>query len=266
MDDVDGSTVTGRVQSGLKLALGGKKRGRIDTLIVTLRPQYPSTRIELTTQVKPVLPLVAHRIEVRTEPVVPRPTEEHPEIDPNSTLLHELITDRRGLAKLSIDAERPLVWLFTYSGQHLLARVPFVAGIASQVRLEVPDDSTRLTAEADLQMLQGEVIDAVALRNTAIATIRSAAKKDDWATVNQKLALIKRNSDIGSLSDRLNAVRVTGTTAARSHRDKGAEVRINRMCDETATLIKAHLGADNVTTLSEEMEALQSEDQKAEAK
>ena len=109
-------------------------------------------------------------------------------------------------------------------------------------------------------MLQGEVIDAVALRNTAFATIRAAAKKNDWATVKQKLELLKRIQDVGVLNDRLNAVRVGATTAAKARKDRVAEIRINRMCDETSTLIKAHLSDDKLSTLTEEMEALQNAD------
>ncbi len=260
VDEVQGSTVAGTVQSGLKRALGGKKRGRIDTLVVALRPQKSSTQLELVTQAKTPLTLVAHRIEVRTEPVIPRPTKEHPDVDSGSTLLRELLTDRRGMSKITVEPGRTLVWLFAYSGDHQLARVPFVPGLETKIRLEVPDDATRLAAEADLQMLQGEVIDAVALRNTAFATMRAAAKKDDWITVNQKLSLLKKQQDAGTFIDRLNAVRVAGTAAAKARRDRTAEVRINRICDDTATLIKAHLGDDQVRLLTEEMEALQNAD------
>ncbi len=257
VDEVDGSRVVGTVQSGLKLALGGKKRGRIDTLVVALRPQFDATRIQLVTQSKPQLPLVAHRLEVRSEAMIPRVTEENPDIDPASTLLNEKLTDRRGLSSISVEPDHPLVWLFAYSGQHLLARVPFVPGAAAEVRFEVPDDATRLAAEADLQMLQGEVIDAVALRNTAISTIRAAAKKEDWPTVNQKLTLLKQQASSSSLVDRLIAVRVAGVAAAKANRDKAAEIRINRMCDEAVVLIKAHLGEEKVRLLTEEMDALQ---------
>ncbi len=260
VDEVDGSRVVGTVQSGLKLALGGKKRGRIDTLVVAVRPQFEATRIQLVTQSKPQLPLVAHRIEVRTEAVIPRVTEEHPEIDPASTLINEKLTDRRGFSKISVEPDYSLVWLFAFSGQHMLARVPFVPGAAAEIRFEVPDDATRLAAEADLQMLQGEVIDAVALRNTAIATIRAAAKKDDWSTVSQKLTLLKQQSSSSSLVDRLIAVRVAGVAAAKANRDKAAETRINRMCDEAVALIKVHLGEEKVRLLTEEMDALQSAD------
>jgi hypothetical protein len=107
-------------------------------------------------------------------------------------------------------------------------------------------------------MLQGEIIDAVALRTTAVETIRAAAKKDDWTTVNQKLTLIKERESVSTLLDRLTAVRVAGVAAAKKNRDKGAEARIQRMCDDASTLINVHLGGEKIRLLTEEMEGLQS--------
>ena len=257
VESVEASTVQATIQSGLRTPLGGKKRGRIDTLLVAIRPQRSSTRLELVTQAKTPLALIGHRIEVRSQPLIPRPTKEDPDIDPASTLLRELLTDRRGLSTVPLEIGQSLVWLFVYSGDQQLARVPIVPGLDDRVRLEVPDDSTRLTAEADLQMLQGEVIDAVALRNTAFSTIRAAAKSDDWPVVNQKLKLLQKLPSSGTLLDRLNAVRVLGTAAAKKRKDRVAEVRINRICDDTTTLINAHLSDDKVRLLVEEMEALQ---------
>ena len=54
--------------------------------------------------------------------------------------------------------------------------------------------------------------------------------------MNQKLALLKRQQDAGTLLDRLNAVRVTGSAAAKARRDRTAEVRINRICDDVEWL------------------------------
>lgn len=258
VDEVDGSTVMGTVQSGLRMSLGGKKRGRIDTLMVAMKPQYLSTTIELATQTRPSLALGAHRLELRSEPIIPRRTDSTPDADPRSTLLGEVFTDRRGIAKVTLVSDHRMVWLFIFSGDNQLARVPLIPGLEPRVRLEVPDDSTRLAAEADLQMLQGEVIDAVALRNTAFATIRAASKRDDWNVVNQKLTLLKKAQPGGYFLDRLNAVRVAGTSVAQRRKDKISETRINRICDDTATLIKAHLSEEKIRLLVEEMDALQS--------
>ena len=255
--EVDGARVTCEIGSGLRSPLGGKQRGRIETLVVTVRPQYATTRLELATQAKPSLPLVAHRIEIRSSPVIPKPDddaarEEH--------LLRELLTDRRGLVVIPTDPERPLVWLFAYSGQHLLARVPFVPGSVVEVRLEVPDDAVRLAAEADVQMLQGELVDAVAVRNTQFATIRSAAKKNERKQARSKLDDLSKLPDPNSFLDRLAAIRVPAVKAAKARKDRAAEARINRLCDEMAELIKQYLNEDKLKQFREELaELLKSE-------
>ena len=260
--EVDGAHVTCEIGSGLRSPLNSKPRTRIETLIVAVRPQHATTRLELATQTKPSLPLVAHRIELRSSPSTPKPDddaarEEH--------LLRELLTDRRGLVVVPTDPERPLVWLFAYSGQHLLARVPFVPGSVAETRLEVPDDAARLTAEADVQMLQGELVDAVAVRNTQFATIRAAAKKYDWKQVRAKLDDLSKLPDPKSFLDRLAAIRVPTVHAAKARKDRPAEVRINRLCDEMAELIRQYLNEDKLKQFREEITELMKSEANADA-
>ena len=255
--EVEGARVTCDIDSGLRSPIGGKPRARTETLVVAVRPQHAATRLELATQTKPSLPLVAHRIELRSSPITPKLDDD---VAREEHLLRELLTDRRGLVVVPTDSERPLVWLFAYSGQHLLARVPFVPGCVSEVRLEVPDDAARLTAEADVQMLQGELVDAVAIRTTQFATIRSAAKQSDWKQVRAKMNDLPKLADPKSFLDRLAAIRVPTVNAAKARKDRTAEVRINRLCDEMAELINQYLNEDKLKQFREEVaELLKSE-------
>ena len=261
--EVSGSLMTANVGSGLRSPISAKQRGRNETIVVAVRSQQQATRLELATQTKPSLPLVAHRIELRSSPATP--VQDDP-IARLETLVGELLTDRRGLVTIAVDRERPLVWLFAYSGQHLLARVPFVPGVTSHVRLEVPDDSARLAAEADVQMLQGQLIDAVAVRNTQIGLIRAAAKQRDWKEQESRLAGLSKLDDAQSFLDRLAAVRVPAVNAAKARKDKTAEARINRLCDEMATLIRQYLSEDRIKQLNEEAAELRKADAEAEEK
>ena len=261
--EVSGSLMTVDVGSGLRSPISTKQRGRNETVVVAVRPQHGATRVELATQTKPSLPLVAHRIELRSSPATPIQDDPVARLE---TLVGELLTDRRGLVTIPVDRARPLVWLFAYSGQHLLARVPFVPGVATHVRLEVPDDSVRLAAEADVQMLQGQLIDAVAVRNTQIGLIRTAAKQRDWKEQESRLAGLSKLEDAQSFLDRLAAVRVPAVNAAKARKDKTAEARINRLCDEMATLIRQYLSEDRIKQLNEEAAELRKADAEAEEK
>ena len=54
--------------------------------------------------------------------------------------------------------------------------------------------------------------------------------------------------------------------AAKTRKDKIAEARINRLCDEMATLIRQYLNEDRIKQLNEEAAELRKADAEAEEK
>lgn len=252
-----GGRVTCELHSGLRSPIGGKQRGRVETLAVAIKSIFPSTRLDLATQSKPSLPLVAHRIELRTSAEIPaRDVVE--ELDERR--LKVVLTDRRGQAMIDAKSVPSLVWLFAYSGGHLLARVPIVPGSSASVRLEVPDDSARLEAESNLSMLRGELIEAVAARNTAIARVRAAVKKNDAKQAGLAVEELKKQPDAQFFLNKVNAIRVPSVKAAKARKDRAGEVRISRMCDEVADLIKQYLNEDKRQLVVEEIRELYTDD------
>jgi hypothetical protein len=262
-----GGRVTCELHSGLRSPIGGKRRGRVETLAIAVKSTHPSTHLELATQSKPSLPLVAHRIELRRTAEIPKvdaakdKNDKENKDNQDEQLLKVLLTDRRGHVTLPADSEGSVIWLFAYSGRHLLARVPIVPGMAPRMRLEVPDDSSRLEAESDLYMLQGQLIEAVAARNTAVARIRAAVKKNDAIAAKAAAEDLRKLPDVQFYLDRVAAIRVPALKAAKSRRDRAGESRINRMCDETNELIRQYLNEDKRQAVYEELKELHSEDQ-----
>jgi len=225
-------------------------------MVVAVRSTTPSTRLELATQSKPSLPLVAHRIELRDVPEIPKPDEV---VDPDPHLLKVLLTDRRGLVSIPAETDSRVVWLFAYSGKHLLARVPFVPGSAAAARLDVPDDAPRLEAESELQVLQGQLIETVAARNTVYARIRAKIKKNELSIDEDEEKEVRGLPDAGVYLERLIAVRVPAVKAAKLRRDRASEARVNRMCDEMVDLIRQYLNEDKRRQLLEELKELRVE-------
>lgn len=259
-----GGLATCEVWSGLRSALGGKQRSRVQVLAVGVRARERSTRLELVTQTRPPLPLAAHRIELRSSAVIPRADAE----DANATLLATHLTDRRGYVTLPRETsgskandqhKHEIVWAFAYSGRQLLARVPIVPGLVRTQRLEVPDDSARLAAEAALARLQGQVIEAVAERNTAAARVRAAIKKNQSDAARAAAADLRSLPELQVYLDRVTEIRVPAVKAAQSRRDRAGEVRIGRMCDELAELIKVYLSEDKRRAVFEELKELDPE-------
>jgi hypothetical protein len=259
--ETDGARLTCDVHSGLRSAIGGKKSGRIETLAIGVKSAFPNSQLELATQAKPSLPLVAHRIELRKTGEIPKADEPH---DSDDRLIKVLLTDRRGRVVIPAGSTEDVIWLFAYSGNHLLARVPTVPGIVAAMRLEVPDDSARLAAESDLYMLQGELIEAVASQNTAAAAVRIAVKKNDAARAKQAVADLKKLPGAQVYLDRVTAIRIPSIKIAQSKKDRAGEARIKRMCDEMTELIKQYLSEDKRQAVSEELKELFTDDEAGE--
>lgn len=252
-EGVDETRLTYELQSGLRSAIGGKQRGRVETLAVTAMANSTATTVELVTQSKPQIPLTGHRIELRDSSEIPK-ADQPPEVK-DARLLRTALTDRRGRFTIPSNGGK-VIWLFAYSGKHLLARVPVLPGMLPEMRLEVPDDSSRLEAEAELYMLQGQLVEAVAARNTAAAKIRAAIKKSDKPLAKAAEAELKRQPDAQVFLTQLLSIRVPAVKAAKTKKDRAGEARINRMCDEMAELIQQYLSEDKRRVVLEELKEL----------
>jgi hypothetical protein len=181
-----------------------------------------------------------------------------------------LVTDRNGqvtLAGATQPLEKPL-WLFVRSGQNLLARVPIVPGIRADEVLELPDDTLRLEVEGQVAQLQSELVDTVARRAVVAAMARNRAKSRQWTEVDEFLKKLQTMPGATAFAADLSAIRLNSIKTARSHKDKATELRIQKLCDETAELIRNYLDDDKVRELQEEIVELKkvaAEDAAAEA-
>lgn len=256
--EAKGPRLTCALQSGLRSAIGGKQRGRVQTLAIAAKSVFPATQLDLATQAKPSLSLVAHRIELRDSAAIP--VADETSSGKGEHLLKVLLTDRRGRVTIPNTAKQSVLWLFAYSGRHLLARVPILPGMTANLRLEVPDDASRLEAESDLQVLQGQLIEAVAARSTAIARVRAAIKKNEADRAKTAAAELRKLPDASFYLDKVIAIRVPSVKAAKARKDRPGEARINRMCDEMNDLIKQYLNEDKRQVVFEELKELQADE------
>lgn len=253
-----GPLADGTILSGLRSPLGGKTRGRIDKVAVASRPVYPHTRLQIGVQNQAARSLAGYRLELRPKLPERKPetgAEDKPS-EPQNEGVVELLTDRLGEARLAPDPEQRNVWVYVYSGDLLLARVPFVPGSLPFLRLEVPDDSIRLQVEGDLQSLQSELINLVAERNTLIAAARNASKKGDW----ERVEILRQQMDglpsKQSFLEKLAGIRVPAVNAAKARKDRAAQVRIERLCKDVGELVDRYLNADKLKQVQEELDIL----------
>jgi hypothetical protein len=137
-----------------------------------------------------------------------------------------------------------------------LARVPFVPGSVPFLRLEVPADSVRLQVEGELQVLQSELINLVAERNTLIAAARGASKKGDW----QRVAILRKQLDElppkRTFTSKLAGIRVPAVNAAKAKKDRNGQVRVERLCKDVAELIERYLDPEKLKLIKYEIDQL----------
>jgi len=268
------------VTSGLRGAVSVRRR-RIEIVGLMVRHREPSTRLTLLTFAPRHRPLGGIEVEVvplpppksdrpaAGEPPADEPKTEDSKPDQPSVPEVRLVTDRNGRVVIHSQADgnnKPML-LLVRSGQNLLARVPFVPGVRPEEVLELPDDTLRLEVEGEVAQLQSELVDTVARRAVLSALARSRAKARDWESVENYLKEVATVPKSAAFMTNLNAIRINGLEASRAQKDKATELRVKRLCDETASLIKDYLEDDKLAELRDEIAELKqiaAEDEAAE--
>jgi hypothetical protein len=263
LDEIAGPLAKGVVLSGLRTPLAGKTRGRIEKVAVASRPVFAETRLQIGVQNQPARLLAGYRLELRPKLPERKPVEEQENAGDGAAAkppmedVVTVLTDRLGETTLTPKPGQPVTWVYVYSGDLLLARVPFVAGSLAFQRLDVPDDSVRLAVEGQLQVLQSELINLVAERNTLVAAARAASKKDDWDSVASLRRQLDDLPERKTYHDRLAAIRVPALNAAKARRDRNAQVRVDRLCNDVAELIDRYLDPDKLQVIKDDLDELQ---------
>jgi len=228
------------VVTGLRAPFSARKR-RIETWALGVRAPADSTRLTIRTRGKVPRPLAGVEVRVaadpKSEPIV-------------------LVTNRLGEVTVRRSASPQPVWLQVYSGQELLAKVPYVPGIRAAEVLDVPDDAVRLEVEGRIAVLQAELIDVVARRISLIATARARAKAGDLDQVKLQLAQLDDLKAPASFGAELETIRQSGTQRARKEKNRAAEFRIKTLCDNTQELISVYLNPEKIKQLDDEMTEL----------
>lgn len=252
-DRVQRRYVAGTIVSAyFRAPLGTGRRRRVDLFATRVRPNRPSSRLRMVYQTDRDRPLIGYNVELvrkrtyRDEPAAPSTRQ---------------FSGRDGFVDVRVDPEHPVVWVYVFSGEALLARVPYVPGVAGEQTLALPDDSIRLGAERDLELLKGRLVDVVARRATLMALARMASDDEKLTDpqkrtqIERKFAAIDALDGVEQFEQDLGIIRVRATQAAHRLGNRFAERRINQMCDKVGALISKHLDMEQVHKLHAELTA-----------
>ncbi|WP_417392256.1 hypothetical protein [Gimesia sp.] len=254
------------VTSGLRGILDGSRR-RVEMLALAVQPRFQATELSLIprgtstqtyagmkVQLSPLNPQEVRQLQIEAK----KESEEtkKPLREPDY-VTGEFLTNRSGTIEIDADPQQPLIWLYIRSGNALVANVPYLPGIDSQISIQIPDDRIRLSVEGELAVLNGELIEAVAELSMKMSHIRKWAKSEEWTKVETGIRELESElSPRKIFQDKLNVIRVSAVEAAQAQNNRTAQARIASLCRETENRIDRFLSPTGIIDLKTEIQDL----------
>jgi len=254
-DEVDHEYITGSLVSTFRAPLGRGRTRRVDLLARRVRPHRRHSRLKMVYQTDETKPLVGYDIRLVKKRFPRDEAAEKP---------LKQFSGRDGYARVPVDPEHPVLWVYVYSGKALLARVPYVPGIAEEETIPLPDDSIRLSVEGRLELLKSRLIDTVARRATLMALAIKLYNDEDLTVEEKRKQVLDKLAELRELEDdagrdeflrELSSICDPSLSAARRLGNSFAERRIKRMCDKTEELIKAYLVPGEVDRFQSDLDS-----------
>lgn len=231
---LDRGRVSGVIISHGVAPFGGRSRFA-QQVALRQRPLADSSRVQLVLSKREDRPLVCYRVE-KVNKLRYKETQDGPPVS--------MVTDREGSIELIADSMHPTCWLYVYSGNLLLARVPYAPGLLEQDVVRLPDDSIRLGVEGELYLFRDQLVDVVAQRAVFKGLAKKAAANRDSekleAAVKQLDALPGRRQ----FEQLLNSIRVPAIARAKELKNRGAERNVDRLCTAMAESLTEFFNAD----------------------
>jgi hypothetical protein len=236
--EVKGKTIAGRFQSASRRPIIVRRQGRIEPVAIASHTDPDTLTLRLHSRTTADKPLVAYEVFAQ------QPGEE--------SLTRVGLTDTAGQVPIP-PGKTPLQFLLVKHGGQLFAKIPVMSGEKNLIDLALPDDDTRLAAEASMAAVREDLVDVVARRNILMARARQKIEKKDYAAAQELLRALDE------LPGRTQ-FNLTLSNAARSLRtdDPQMQKRIDKLVESTQTLLTQYLDLRPISKLHDELREAQS--------
>lgn len=239
--------VSATLISAFPAPLGSGRSKRVEIWALGGQPLEEPTAVTLTQQRDSSQVLMGHRVVVQPKRFLKAEETGEPV---------ELLSDRNGVVSISAIHGEQLVWLYVWSGEALLARVPFVPGWSETEVLSLPDDSERLRVEGKLERLRASLITDVSRRAISRIRILQAASQKEEDLVSRRLQAHDQIPGRDFYLSELALIENIGVRAAEASGNRVAAARIKKSCSEMKTVINRFLNPDRDVELKEEAASL----------
>lgn len=169
VEAVNGVQASCKAHSGLRQALGTRRRGQSEHLAIAVRPTGGSTLLKIVGRGEPPQLLPGYDV--------------YAQIPGDKATTHVGRSNSLGEVVIPSVPENPVRILYVKGGSILLARLPMVPGLDPELTAAVADDDARLAIDGYLASMRDNIVDLVARREIAMARIRNRmeSKKFDEA-------------------------------------------------------------------------------------
>ena len=215
---------TGVLLSHAPVSRFGRHSRHLEHFALRQRPSEEASRVRLVQRSREQQPLVCHRVSL---------VYKLRSSDQDQAEQQRLLSDRDGEIFVPVHDEYSTLWLYVYSGQLLLARIPYAPGLLPADVVELPDDSIRLGVEGEIQLLTNDLIDSVAIREIHFSLARRAAAQGRSGDVEQHLANYQATRGRAEFSESLSLIRVAAVQVAQNQNNPRAELAVRRLCRKT---------------------------------
>jgi hypothetical protein len=240
VDEVSANEVRATVLSGTRRPFGARRRGRVEQVAMMIRGMESEVVLRLHSREDASKPLTGY--EVFLDQYRDKAVESVG------------ISDRQGEIRLTLP-DRLVHMLYIKSGSIVLARTPVVASLGETVDVALPDEDSRLLAEARLAAMREDLIDVVARRRILVARVRDAIDVANWSQADRLLgeldALPGRAYFDQQLRREEQLVRADSQQTQR---------RIDRLFAETRAVLGKYLDSRSISELRDELNAKRRED------
>lgn len=239
--------VTGYYATHMTFSLFGGKGRRLQHLAVRQRPTADKSRVRLVLQTRRDKPLISHRLAIAYQ-LGWKDEEDGPQT--------QLVSDRNGEVIIETRENHPTFWIRVYSGASLLARVPYAPGLLPYDVVALPDDSIRLGVEGELQLLQDQLIDSIALQGVLLARARKAAAAQDAKSVEQLLDDYRNVPAKTEFLESISNIRIPAVQ--ESTRRHMGSTRIDRLCSKLTDSVETFFSDEKRQERQTELEQIES--------
>ncbi|MCP4169460.1 MAG: hypothetical protein GY758_01665 [Fuerstiella sp.] len=239
--------VTGYYATHMTFSLFGGKGRRLQHLAVRQRPTAGRSRVRLVLQSRQDKPLISHRLAIAYQ-LGWKDEEDGPQT--------QLVSDRNGEVVIETRENHPTFWIRVYSGASLLARVPYAPGLLPYDMVALPDDSVRLGVEGELQLLQDQLIDSIAMQGVLLARARKAAEAQDAKAVEKLLGDYRNVPAKKEFLESISNIRIPAVQ--ESTRRRMGSTRIDRLCQKLGESVETFFSDEKRVERQAELKQIES--------